>query len=474
MTPHRSDSCAVPRPRLRLPIIGDLLVVNWTKPCQGLAREVEAHGGIIEHRIFDLRLITVASTALINEINDESRWEKSLGLVLPELRAIGGDGLFTAYNHEPNWRMAHNILMPAFTKAAMASYHASMLEAARELVSSWSQRAADGSWVDIPDEANRFTIEVVARAGLGHSFTKLKDPSDNPIISAFLRELTHARTTARTNAIPRYEQLLGRRRRNQHQRDKQYLSDQVGAIINARRSSGGSDNAPVNMLDVMLHETDPATGESLDNANIANQVLTLLIAGSETSANAIAFALHYLSTNPHIAAAARAEVDQRWPDSGVPDMSFDDVAKLRYLRRIVDETLRLWPIAPGYFRQARTDTVLGGRYQFKAGDCVFVLLLSAHRDRAWGNDAAEFNPDRFLPGNIRRLAPHIYKPFGTGPRACIGRQFAIHEIMLTLAIIVHQFVLESYPGYQLEVSERLTLKPDGLRIRFHRRQRTPL
>ncbi|WP_082129400.1 cytochrome P450 [Mycobacterium haemophilum] len=466
-SPHAS---VLPRPRFRLPVMGDLLTLNFREPVMGTAREMDAYGGIVEKRIFNLRLIVISRTDLIDEVNDESRWEKHVGHVLLNMRSLAGDGLFTAFNDEPNWSKAHNILMPAFTKAAMASYHASMLDTAGELVSTWSQHAADGTWVDIPGEANRLTTEMVARAGLGYSFTKLSDTSESPFNTAFLRGLKYAIGKVRTDALPLYEQLLGRRGRNQHQRDTQYLREQVAAIIEARRNSDSRDDAAKDMLDIMLHETDPDTGERLDEANIVNQVMTLLIAGSETSANTIAFALHYLATNPGMAAAARAEVDQRWPDRDIPEVSFDDVAKLRYLRRIVDETLRLWPIAPGYFRQAKTDTTLGeGRYRFTAGDRVFVFLVAAHRDRPWGDDADQFNPDRFLPENIRKLPPRIYKPFGTGSRACIGRQFALHEILLTLAMILHQFTLEPYPGYQLQVSETVSLKPKDLRLRLHRR-----
>lgn len=147
------------------------------------------------------------------------------------------------------------------------------------------------------------------------------------------------------------------------------------------------------------------------------------------------------------------------------------MAHLRYLRRVVDETLRLWPIAPGYFRQAKTDTTLDrGRYRVEAGDWVFVLLLAAHRDTTtWGPDAATFDPQRFLAERLRALPPRIYKPFGTGARACIGRQFALHEIMLTLAVVLHQFEIEPESDYQLQVSETLTLKPEGLRLRLRLR-----
>jgi unspecific monooxygenase len=224
------------------------------------------------------------------------------------------------------------------------------------------------------------------------------------------------------------------------------------------------------MLDIMLHSADPDTGERLHPDNIVAQILTLMAAGSETSANTISFALHYLSTNPDVAAKAQAEIDQRWPVSDFPNIEFDDIAKLRYLRRVVDETLRLWPVAPGYYRQARRDTTLGGKYSFRKGDWVAVVLLAAHRAPAWGSDADTFNPDRFLPENLRKLPPHIYKPFGTGPRACIGRQFALHEIVLTLAAILHQYDLETKPGYQLKVAETLTLKPAGFQLRLHPRR----
>lgn len=170
--------------------------------------------------------------------------------------------------------------------------------------------------------------------------------------------------------------------------------------------------------------------------------------------------------------AVRLPIDELWPHQTAPNIDFDDVPKLRYLRRIIDETLRLWPVTPGYSRQARHDTTIGnGKYHFRTGDFVIIFLLAAHRDTAtWGADADEFNPDRFLPENLRKLPPHTYKPFGTGPRSCIGRQFAFHEILLTLAAILHHFDLEPHPEYELSVAEPLTLKPAGLQLRLHRRK----
>lgn len=466
-TPIQSP-LSLPHPRFRVPFLGDALTLDFARPTQRLVGHARDLGGIYEQRVFGWPAIIVSDTALIDELNDEQRWEKHVGPIIAKLRPIGGDGLFTAFNHEPNWRKAHNILMPAFTKPAMINYHNTITSTVHELIQTWDTDTAAPSWIDITAEVNRLTIETISRAGFGYSFNKLNEKTVDPFLAAVLRELNYA--SRRTDVLPRYERIFRRKRRAQHYADKHFIHAQIAEIIETRRQKGARSDEHPDMLDIMLNGTDPDSGERLDDANITNQILTLLTAGSETSANTIAFALHYLSINPHVLARARAEVDERWPGRGYPDIDFDDVAKLRYLRRVIDETLRLWPVAPGYFRQAKCDTTIGdGKYPFKAKDWVFVLTLAAHRDPAWGPDAETFNPDRFLSENIRKLPAHTYKPFGVGPRACIGRQFAIHETLIALAAIVHRYDIEPQPDYQLDVSETITLKPVGLQLRLRPR-----
>ena len=465
MTSAPATATLIPHSQYRLPVLGDLLTIDFANPTQGLTTQLRKHGkGIIEQRLFKLKFIVISDTALIEDANDETLWEKHTERLASKLGPLGGDGLFTAHNHEPNWRKAHNILMPAFTKTAMARYHDTMTAAVRELIEPWNTTS---SWIDIPSETNRLTSEIIARAGMGHTFTKLSDPPDNPFADALHRQLHYAQR--RTDAIPFYDDLVGYKRKRQSEKDIAYTRRTVADIIEARRRTPSRVPAG-DILDIMLHNADPDSGEKLGDDNIINQILTFLVAGSETSANTIAFALHFLSTHPDVAEQARREIDQYWPGRDFPAIGYPDVAKLRYLRRIVDETLRLWPVAPGYLRQARQDTTVGnGKYRFRKGDWVAVLLTAAHRSDAWGPDANEFNPDRFLAENLRKLPPHTYKPFGTGPRACIGRQFALHEIVVALAAILHQYDLEPKPGYQLKVRDAVTLKPVGLQLRPHPR-----
>ncbi|MEV0773944.1 MULTISPECIES: cytochrome P450 [Nocardia] len=456
-------SAKLPHPRFRLPLLGDILTTDFAKPCQRLAEQARELGPVFEQKLFGYPAIIVTGVEAVEEVNDESRWEKHVGHALIKLRPLAGDGLFTAYNSEPNWAKAHTILAPAFTKSAMANYHGSIIETVRELTDVWS---ATPQWIDVPATTNKLTFEIIARAGFSHSFGSLADSNSGSFVEAMVRELAYA--NRRTDVLPLFDKVFRRDDRERHLADLTHAHAVVDDIIEARK--GHPHREYRDILDLMLDSVDPETGERLDTVNIRNQILTFLIAGSETSANTIAFALHYLSTRPDIAATVRVELDERWPTAEFPDIRYDDVAKLRSLRRVIDETLRLWPTGPGYFRRAKQDTTLGGRYRFAKKDWVLVLLLAAHRDPAWGPDADQFNPDRFLPDNLRGLPPRVYKPFGTGPRACIGRQFAYHEIAVTLAVLLHQFDLESDPGYDLDVRETLTLKPAGLRLRAHSRR----
>lgn len=463
-TPHRRP---LPHPPFRLPFVYDLLSVNFTKPVQGLTREAQRHNGIFEQRIGSFPVTVIDGPELITEVNDEELWQKNVGPTLHKLRSIAGDGMFTALNTEENWSKAHAILAPVFTKDAMVNYHTSIAKTVHEFISAWNASADNGRWVDVPADTNRLTIEIISRAGFDHSFSSLTDPHENAFMAAMLRELHYA--NRRTDSIPFYEQFFGGTRRREHAADKKLLRAEVDSIIHTRRSAPRTGRVP-DMLDAMLTRTDPATGETLDDQSIGNQILTFLVAGSETSANAIAFALHFLSTHPDVAAKARAEVDDLWPDRAFPDFQFDQIAKLRYLRLVIDETLRLWPVAPGYFREAKQDTTIGnGQYGFNEKDWVFVNLLAAHRHRSWGPAADQFDPERMLPENRRKLPLHIHRPFGVGARACIGRQFAQHEILITLAAALHQFELHPRPGYHLEVSETLTLKPANLQLQLQRR-----
>ncbi|MBY6412860.1 cytochrome P450 [Rhodococcus sp. BP-252] len=458
----RSADRVLPHPPHRLPILGDVLDLHITDSSQWGWRDAQRYGPIFERRILGARVTYVSGPDLVEEVNDESTWAKFLGVPIRNLRSIAKDGLFTAHNSEPNWAKAHAILGPAFTQAAMRGYHDIMVGTVRELVDSWQTRPS-GAWVEIPSDMNKLTLEIIGRTGFGYDFGSFTEPEAHPFVGQMSRALAYVNRSAYSH--PLVENTFYRQERAQHSRDLAAVQTLVDDVIAKRSAKPRPEES--DLLDRMLNTPDPETGQRLDPENIRNQILTFLVAGHETSAGALAFALHFIATNPDVAARARAEVDTVWPVGD--NISYEHIGKLRYLRRILDETLRLWPVAPGYFRKAKADTILGGQYPFQKGEWVFVVLLQLHRDAEWGADPEVFDPDRFLPERVRARRADLYRPFGTGMRACIGRQFAQHEILLTLATLLRNFEFEADPNYDLRVKEMITLKPDGLRMRLHAR-----
>ncbi|MGQ4365296.1 cytochrome P450 [Streptomyces sp. SAS_272] len=454
----------IPRPPRRLPLLGDILGASRHTPVQDSLRYAGRLGPIFRRKAFNREFVFVWGAELAADMADEQRFAKHVGLGIANLRPVVGDALFTAYNHEPNWQLAHDVLAPGFSREAMAAYHPMMLDVAERLTDRWDRELAAGRAVDVPGDMTKLTLETIARTGFGHDFGSFERDRPHPFVTAMVGTLGYAQ---RLNTVP--SPALMRRAARRNRADIAYLDRTVDALVRARRAEGGKDG---DLLDRMLDTAHPETGERLSDENVRRQVITFLVAGHETTSGALSFALHYLSRNPRIAARARAEVDRVWGDTAVP--AYEQVAKLRYVRRVLDEALRLWPTAPAFAREAREDTVLGGEHPVRRGGWALVLTGMLHRDPAvWGPDAERFDPDRFDAQAVRARAPHTFKPFGTGARACIGRQFALHEATLVLGLLLRRYELRPDPAYRLRVVERLTLMPDGLRLHLERRTPTP-
>ncbi|MCF1592022.1 cytochrome P450 [Streptomyces muensis] len=450
----------IPHPPRRLPLLGDVLGASRRTPLQDSLRYARKLGPIFRRRAFNREFVFVWGADLAADMADEARFAKHVGLGIANLRPVVGDGLFTAFNHEPNWQLAHDVLAPGFSREAMAGYHPMMLAVADRLMDHWDRAVVTGRAVDVPGDMTKLTLETIARTGFGHDFGSFERSRPHPFVTAMVGTLTYAQ---RLNTVP--TPLLIRRAARRNRDDIARLNSTVDDLVRARTASGGGEG---DLLGRMLETAHPETGERLSPENVRRQVITFLVAGHETTSGALSFALHYLSRHPEVAERARAEVDRVWGATATP--GYDQVARLRYVRRILDESLRLWPTAPAFAREAREDTVLGGDHPMRRGAWALVLTAMLHRDpEVWGADAERFDPDRFDPQAVRMRPAHTFKPFGTGARACIGRQFALHEATLVLGLLLRRYEFGSDPDYRLRVTERLTLMPEGLRLRLERR-----
>ncbi|MGW2466922.1 bifunctional cytochrome P450/NADPH--P450 reductase [Streptomyces bauhiniae] len=454
---------AIPE-RPSLPLIGHALSLpGGADFLTHVLKEVKELGPVYRQRVFGNETVIVGGLDLVEELADESRFRKNVHDELVEVRQIAKDGLFTAFNHEPNWRKAHDILMPAFSLGAMRSYHGTMLTVARSLIGKWD-RLADVQSVDVPDDMTRLTFDTIGLCGFGFDFESFRRTDLHPFVEAMGRALHFLQEKG--ESIPGTE-IFRRKQGEQFRKDAELMANLVDDVIRQRRESG--DTSTDDLLGMMLHTKDTVTGEPLDDVNIRHQVITFLIAGHETTSGALSFALYYLTKHPEVLKRAQAEVDALWGDTENPDPDYNDIGKLAYIRQVLNESLRLWPTAPGFAVEPIEDTVIGGKYAVRKGEPLMVITPALHRDPAWGENVELFDPDRFSPEREEARSVHLFKPFGNGERACIGRQFALHEATLLLGLLVHRYRLLDHADYQLKIKASLTIKPDGFSLKLARR-----
>src|SRR6266576_2148916 len=403
----------IPHPPKK-PVVGNMLSLDPNAPVQHMTRMARELGPIFWLDMMGAPLVVVSGHDLVDELSDEKRFDKAVKGSLRRVRAVAGDGLFTAHTNEPNWSKAHNILLQPFGNRAMQSYHVSMVDVAESLVRS---------------------LETIML----------------------------------TRGLP-LEGLWLRNRNRDLASDVAFMNKMVDEIVAERRKNAEAAADKKDMLGAMMTGVDRATGEQLDDVNIRYQINTFLIAGHETTSGLLSCTLYALLKHPEVLRKAYEEVDRVLGPDIDAKPTYQQVTQLTYITQILKEALRLWPPAPAYGIAPLQDETIGGKYKLRKNTFVTVLVMALHRDPSvWGP-----NPDAFDPENFSREAEaarpvNAWKPFGNGQRACIGRGFAMHEAALAIGMILQRFKLQDTHRYQMHLKETLTIKPDGFKIKVRPR-----
>lgn len=458
-TTSTMDIDQLPHAPGRLPILGDVTSVNRATPTQHEAELSRTLGPIFQRRVLNDVLVVVSGAQLATQCCDEDNWARALVGPGAALRRVAPAGMFTAKSSDPLWGQARRIMNPKFTAASMRLYHESMQTVADDLIADWTDRET----IDAHDAMTRATLEVIGRAGFSRRLGLLgsSGSSSGPDAAEFVAALGSVLRWASesTNELPIIGAIRNKLREGAVTRDTAVLRAYVAQLLAERRTSAVEHD---DLLAAMLNSPDPSPpGEYLPDDNVVDQIVTFLIAGHETTAALLESALYYLSVDPELQHKLRAEIAERG------SLDYAAVAGLRGLRQFINEVLRLHPPVPGFFRVARTDQNLGG-YRIPAGRAVFVLSLAAHRDvDAWGSRSDEFDPARFADRR-GEAGDRFFKPWGTGPRSCIGMAFAQHETTLLLARVLDSFDLSTSTD-ALRMVERGTLRPAAFTIIAHHR-----
>ncbi|OBI02943.1 cytochrome [Mycolicibacter heraklionensis] len=410
----------------------------------------ELHGPLFYADYSGTRKLYACSLELVEDLCDESRFAKNPMRPLERVRQLTGDGLFTAYHGEPNWQKAHDVLMPGFSYAGLRNYHGAMLDIGTQLIEQWDSCAGHRP-ADASTDLQKLAMDTVALAGFGARFDSFGHEVLAPIPKSFTAALAKLAATEGTADLDQ---------------ELEHLHRSFDELIEQHRTTTTPDLD--DLLYVMLGR-DSDGKPLLDTDNIRNQIMTFLIAGQLTTSELMPTALYSLLHHPAVLSRVTAEVDAVFgaDDDYLP--TYDDIGKLDYLRRVINETLRLSPPVLSFDRTALSDTVIGDRYPIRRGEAVTVLTGALHRQPEWGDNVELFDPDRFDPTRSAGRPSAVFKPFGTGARSCIGRQFALHEATMMIARLVHRYRLIDSQHYVLQFDSDRSRRPMGFHLDLLRR-----
>jgi cytochrome P450 len=431
-----------------------------------------------------VRAAVVTTPELVQEILVEKAksFEKS-DMLRFSLRSLAGDGLFTS--KYDLWKRQRKLMAPLFTPRALEHYAPDMIACSERTIEGWR----DGQELALAHETTRLTMGIAGKTlfdadtfseadEIGRALTvalewagwavgrpysvvhvMIRRLADNMAkrTGGKLRELfEHAERTFSGPTLP-----LGKRNRELAEAIE-FLDGYVQKMIDERRRSGGDHHDLMSRLLEVRAVDEGETGVAMSDRQVRDEVLTLFVAGHETTATGLAWTVYYLCKNPDIYADLEREVDALGETRSVADLP-----KLGLAQRVFQEALRLMPPVYVFGRDSLVPVTIGDVELPPPTNVLISPWALHHSARIWP-DPERFDPDRFLPGREATRHRYAYLPFGAGPRVCLGNHFAYMEAQLALAVLLRRWHFELLGEDEPEPSA--TLRPKhGVRVRLSRR-----
>ncbi|MBP7694199.1 MAG: cytochrome P450 [Anaerolineales bacterium] len=358
-----------------------------------------------------------------------------------------GNGLLTSDGDF--WRRQRKLAQPAFHHKRILAYAQVMADYTRRQMAAWQP----GQVRAINQDMMRLTLSIVAKT-LFDADIEAEAGRVGEALTAVL-EITNHRIQSPLQIIPDWLPTPENRKRKAA---VELLTALVMKIINERRGDGVDRG---DLLSMLLRAQDDA-GQPMTDRQLRDEAVTIVLAGHETTANALTWAWYLLAQHPEVEAKLHAELARQLGDR---QPAPDDLRGLEYAEMVIKEVMRLYPPIPSIARQAKTEVALT-EYTVPAGMIVTISPHILHADPRWFPDPGVFRPERFAKANEAALPKYAYLPFSAGPRVCIGNGFALLEATLILAAIAQQYRLELEPGQTVRAHAALTLRPAAdLRMR---------
>ncbi|WP_189078025.1 cytochrome P450 [Mangrovihabitans endophyticus] len=422
-----------------------------------LAGGIREHGDLFQFRPLGLPMVMVNHPDHIRHVlvDHDDRYDKDASLfriVRPVLR----DGLI-AITDKKRWRRQRTMMAPHFTPRTVRNFAPNMTDETLLMLRRWEARPEPEAPLNVTDEIGQLALRIVNRSlfsadvsAAAMAFERAFSDA-NDLLGAFFR-LPFPPLTWPTVRRRKLRAAIGA------------MDDFISGVLQQRLNS--TEQEPADLLTLLMHSVDD-DGHEMDLEQLHHDVLNLCIGAFETTTNALSWSLYLLARHPEAEKTFHAEIDSILADR-VP--TFDDLPELPYTRMVIDETLRIYSPAYMTMRRAMVDDEIAG-YRIPANSNVLINSFLLHRHADFWSDPDAFIPERFLPERVAERPKHAYVPFGSGPRVCIGKHFALTELVMALATIgrTHRLVLgEGAPA--VEPEPLITLHPrGGVRLQAVRR-----
>ncbi len=424
-------------------VVGNLFEA-WADPLALFTEATRAYGENVRLRFAYLDYLLVNDPAAVQHILVQNHANYTKSRNYQGLKVVLGEGLLTSEGDF--WRKQRKLAQPAFHREHMEGFLAEMVRCTEDMLDRWDREVAAGESFDLHREMMRLTFRVVGRTLLS---TEL-DGEARAIGEALNVALEWANEYV--ESIVRIPPWVPTPRNLKFHRAKEALDSLVDRIIAERRAAADPGR---DLLGMLMSAADAETGERMSDKQLRDELLTLVLAGHETTANALSFLFYLLSTHPDVGRRVAAEADEVL---GGRAPTLADLKRLDYTTMVIEETMRLYPPAWVLERQAIADDVVGD-FVIPKGTVVGISPFMIHRNaRLWDNPEG-FDPERFSKARSEGRGKYHYLPFGGGPRFCIGNAFAQMEMQVIVPMVLARARLDLVPGFRLTLDPSVTLRP---------------
>jgi len=404
------------------------------------------YGDIVRTTVGPFRSYLIVHPDHIKHVLQENNHNYWKGILIGRTKVLIGEGLFTSEGEF--WRRQRRLAQPAFHRQRIAAFARIMTDCAAAMLAEWETRARREEPFDVSAEMSRVTLRVVGKALFGIDLQE--DAAE--VGRALLAVLEYVNQRA-YDFVPT-PPFLPTRRNLSFRRDRRALDRVVYRIIESRRCEGPEAG---DLLTLLMNARDEESGEAMSDRQLRDEVMTFILAGHETTALALTWTWHLLAEHPEVEARLRREIGAVLGDR-VP--TIEDLPALSYARRVVEETMRLYPPLPAFERQTLGEDTIGG-YRIRGRSVVTIFPYLMHRHPAVWEDPLRFDPERFTPERVAERPRFAYLPFSGGPRLCIGNEFALMEAQLIVAMTLQRYRVRRAGDVRVEPEVRLTLRPRG-------------